>query len=61
MSETSGALRVAEQLRLLVDAVSEYAIFLLDRDGVIQTWNTGGRRMKGYAPEEIIGRLFSVF
>jgi PAS domain S-box-containing protein len=61
LSETSGALRVAEQLRLLVDAVGEYAIFLLDRGGHIQTWNTGARRLKGYAPEEIIGRHFSVF
>src|SRR3954454_16699189 len=61
LSETSGALRVAEQLRLLVDAVSEYAIFLLDREGHIQTWNTGARRLKGYTPEEIIGRHFSVF
>src|SRR3954468_23563014 len=61
LSETSGALRVAEQLRLLVDAVSEYAIFLLDRGGHIQTWNTGARRLKGYTPEEIIGRHFSIF
>jgi PAS domain S-box-containing protein len=61
LSDTSGALRVAEQLRLLVDAVSEYAIFLLDRDGHIQTWNTGARRLKGYTPEEIIGKHFSIF
>jgi PAS domain S-box-containing protein len=55
------ALRAGDQLRLLVDAVAEYAIFLLDRDGHILTWNTGARRIKGYTPDEIIGQHFSVF
>jgi PAS domain S-box-containing protein len=61
LDETSAALRVADQLRLLVDAVGDYAIFLLDIHGNIETWNTGARRLKGYAPEEIIGRHFSTF
>src|SRR3954467_15670911 len=50
-----------DALRLLVDAVQDYAIFLLDPKGYIQTWNTGARRLKGYAASEIIGRHFSTF
>src|SRR5829696_8426082 len=52
---------VADQLRLLVEAQTEYAMFLLDPDGNITTWNRGAERIKGYAPDEIIGRHFSVF
>jgi PAS domain S-box-containing protein len=47
--------------RLMVDAVSDYAIFFLDPCGYVLTWNTGARRLKGYAAEEIVGRHFSVF
>jgi PAS domain S-box-containing protein len=47
--------------RLLVESVRDYAIFALDPDGYILSWNEGARRLKGYAPEEIIGRHFSVF
>jgi PAS domain S-box-containing protein len=50
-----------EALGLLVDAVREYAIFMLDPEGRIVTWNAGARRIKGYSAEEIIGRHFSVF
>ncbi len=50
-----------EQLRLLVDAVSDYAIFLLDVDAHIVTWNTGAQRIKGYRPDEVIGTHFSRF
>jgi PAS domain S-box-containing protein len=46
---------------ILVDRVRDYAIFVLDAEGRIQTWNTGARLLKGYQPEEIIGRHFSVF
>jgi PAS domain S-box-containing protein len=45
----------------LVDAVIDYAIFLLDPDGRIATWNAGAERAKGYDAKEIIGRHFSVF
>ena len=48
-------------LRVMVDAVTDYAIFLLDPDGHILTWNRGAQRLKGYAPGEIIGRHFSIF
>lgn len=50
-----------ERYRSLVDAINDYAIFLLDADGYIATWNGGAERIKGYRPEEIIGRHFSVF
>jgi PAS domain S-box-containing protein len=47
--------------RLLVSSVRDYAIFALDPTGHIVSWNAGARRIKGYEPEEIIGRHFSVF
>lgn len=47
--------------RRLVEAVVDYAIFQLDREGLVTTWNTGAQRIKGYAPEEIIGQHFSRF
>jgi PAS domain S-box-containing protein len=50
-----------ERYKLLVESVEDYAIFLLDVNGNIQTWNKGARKNKGYAPEEIIGTHFSVF
>ncbi len=45
----------------LINAVIDYAIFQLDPNGNILTWNTGAERIKGYAPEEIIGRHFRIF
>ena len=51
----------AERFRLLVDSVQDYAIFLLDTDGHVASWNTGAERIKGYAAGEIIGQHFSVF
>ena len=47
--------------RLLVDRVLDYAIFSLDPYGYILTWNAGAERLKGYTPEEIIGKHFSIF
>jgi PAS domain S-box-containing protein len=55
-------LRQAEQRFLhLVNAVSDYAIVLLDPDGNVATWNEGAKRSKGYAASEIVGRHFSAF
>ncbi len=55
-------LRQSEELfRLLVESVRDYAIFLLDPEGRITSWNAGGERLKGYRREEIVGRHFSVF
>lgn len=51
----------AEQFRLLVDAVQDYAIFTLDTGGHVATWNSGGERIKGYRASEIIGRHYSLF
>jgi PAS domain S-box-containing protein len=50
-----------EQLMLLVDSVQDYAIFLLDPDGIVATWSRGAERIKGYRADEIIGRHFSTF
>ncbi len=51
----------ADSWRVLVESVRDYAIFMLDRDGNIRTWNTGAQLIKGYAPDEIIGRHISTF
>src|SRR4051812_3219960 len=50
-----------ERLRLMVDSVKDYAIFMLDADGHVATWNEGARRTKGYSAEEIIGKHISTF
>ncbi|HEY6467969.1 MAG TPA: PAS domain S-box protein [Candidatus Acidoferrales bacterium] len=49
------------RFRLLVESIQDYAIFMLDPDGRITSWNTGAERIKGYKPEEIIGEYFSKF
>ncbi len=53
--------RSEEQFRLLVQGVSDYAIYMLDPDGHVASWNSGAERIKGYTSEEIIGRHFSTF
>ena len=50
-----------ELFRLLVEEVKDYAIFMLDADGHVTTWNPGARRIKGYEAEEIVGEHFSIF
>ncbi len=50
-----------ESFRLLVNSVKDYAIFMLDREGYIATWNLGAELIKGYKPKEIIGKHFSIF
>jgi PAS domain S-box-containing protein len=56
------ALRQSEQrFRLMVDAVQDYAIFMLDPEGIVMSWNSGAERMKGYRRDEIIGKHFSHF
>jgi PAS domain S-box-containing protein len=50
-----------ERFRLLVEGVTDYAIFMLDTNGFVASWNAGARRIKGYTAEEIIGRHFSQF
>jgi PAS domain S-box-containing protein len=53
--------RSDESLRLLVESVKDYAIFLLDPGGHIVSWNDGAQRIKGWTAEEIVGRHFSTF
>jgi PAS domain S-box-containing protein len=56
------ALRQSEErFRLLVSEVEDYAILMLDPDGIIVSWNAGAERIKGYQPWEIIGQHFSRF
>ncbi|MHB1559143.1 MAG: PAS domain S-box protein [Isosphaeraceae bacterium] len=56
------ALRRSEEIhRLLVDRVRDYAIFMLDPEGRVQTWNAGAERINGYRHDEIVGRHFSTF
>ena len=50
-----------DALRLLVESTVDYAIFMLDPEGVIVSWNAGAQRIKGYSADEIIGRHFSAF
>jgi len=50
-----------ESLRLLIGRIKDYAIFMLDPDGIVISWNEGAQRLKGYSPQEIIGRSFEVF
>jgi PAS domain S-box-containing protein len=47
--------------RLLVEGVADYALYMLDPTGIVTSWNVGGERIKGYSPEEIVGRHFSCF
>src|SRR5471030_1365390 len=49
------------RLRLLIDAVVDYAIYMLDLDGIVTSWNAGARRFKGYEEAEILGQHFSRF
>ena len=56
------ALRQSEErFRMLVEGVADYAIFMLDPNGKVATWNAGAQRIKGYAAHEIIGQHFSIF
>jgi PAS domain S-box-containing protein len=60
-AEKERAKRQADQLRLLIQATTDYAIFMLDPEGRVATWNAGAERIKGYRAEEIIGQHFSHF
>jgi PAS domain S-box-containing protein len=50
-----------ERSRLLLESVTDYAIFMLDTDGTVATWNLGAERIKGYPAAEVIGKHFSIF
>ena len=57
----SGSRESEEHFGQLVAGVRDYAVFLLDSQGTVRTWNSGAERIKGYAADEIIGRHFSTF
>jgi PAS domain S-box-containing protein len=57
----SGVLDDLQRFQILVTGVSDYAIYLLNPDGYVKSWNIGAQRLKGYTPDEIIGQHFSVF
>ncbi|GAB3168719.1 PAS domain-containing sensor histidine kinase [Telluribacter humicola] len=60
--ENEESLRQSEErYRSLVEQVTDYGIFMLDEKGRIISWNEGARRMKGYNPDEILGKYFSIF
>ncbi|MEF3131011.1 PAS domain S-box protein [Rhizobium sp. 268] len=50
-----------QRYRLLVEAITDYAIYMLDRGGFVTSWNPGAERLKGYTEQEIVGRHFSTF
>jgi len=52
---------IEHRYRLFIEAVHDYAIFMLDPSGNVTSWNAGAQRAKGYLPDEIVGRHFSVF
>ena len=49
------------RLQLLIDAIVDYAIYMIDLDGTVRSWNSGAQRLKGYSPAEIIGKSFASF
>ena len=61
LTERREAEEDARRFRLLVESVKDYAIFILDSSGIVASWNAGAQRIKGYRPEQIIGKHFSIF
>ena len=60
--QASEEIRLSEErFRLLMNSVTDYAIYMLDPDGRITTWNIGAERIKGYSEQEVIGQDFSIF
>jgi PAS domain S-box-containing protein len=61
-NKAAEALKESErQFRLLINGVTDYALYMLDPNGIVSNWNAGGQRIKGYSPLEIIGQHFSRF
>jgi len=59
-AEAAHAIAAREQLRLLLEGATGYAIFMLDRDGLVATWNSGAERIFGWSEEEATGRPFAM-
>jgi PAS domain S-box-containing protein len=60
-SPQRGLFESERRFRLLVEGVIDYAIYLLDPNGIVTNWNAGARRIKGYGAEEVVGRHFGMF
>ena len=56
-----GGVADARRLQLLIDAIVDYAIYMIDVDGIVRSWNAGAERLKGYSADEIIGKPFALF
>ena len=61
MDDRNGSSAEDERYRILIEAITDYAIYMLDADGRITSWNPGAERLKGYTEQEIVGRHFSTF
>jgi PAS domain S-box-containing protein len=61
LSPTRNATSLEDRFQLLIEAVVDYGIFILDPQGRVVSWNAGAEKMKGYQREEILGQHFSVF
>src|SRR5437773_88498 len=59
--DASSSIEEARRLKMLIQAVTDYAIYMLDPSGVVTSWNTGAERLKGYSEAQIIGQNFSRF
>lgn len=60
--KTEAKLRASEEMfRMLLDGIKDYAVYMLDPEGRVVSWNSGAARIKGYQAEEILGRHFSCF
>ena len=60
-AEQMARLETERRFRLLVEGVTDYAIYMISPEGLVTNWNTGAQRIKGYAPSEIVGQHFSRF
>ena len=56
-----GLFESERRFRLLVEGVVDYAIYMLDPNGIIINWNAGAKRIKGYEKDEVVGRHFQMF
>ena len=61
MSSSAHQISEVHRFELLIDALSDHAIYMLDQDGFIASWNAGAERIKGYRPAEIVGKHLSRF
>jgi len=60
-SKSLTAIADEDRYRLLIDSITDYAIYMLDPAGIVTSWNPGARRFKGYEAHEVIGKHFSTF